>query len=243
MRALRLDKQVVPTKFNGVAATYDRLTAANPGYHRHLTLSARRLGLPPRARILDLCCGTGASTAALRAVYPDAEIVGLDASAGMLERARGKPDLRATFVQGDATEPQAVVQGSFDGVLMAYGIRNLPDADRGLANLRHVLKPGAPVCFHEYSVADSTTSTALWNAVCWGVIIPFGLVTSPSSDIYRYLRRSVVAFDGVGAFEQRLRAAGFEGVHTLPMDGWQKGILHSFLARAPGPSTPPATAR
>ena len=37
----------------------------------------------------------------------------------------------------------------------------------------------------------------------------------------------------IEAFEARLRRAGFVGVVTEPMDGWQRGILHSFIARAP----------
>lgn len=232
------DKTAVPHAFDVVARTYDLLTGANPGYHRHLRLSADRLGAGPGARLLDLCCGTGSSTAALRAAYPTAEIMGLDASQGMLERARRKPALRARFVLGDATEPQAHgVDGPFDGILMAYGIRNLPEPDRGLRNLRSLLRPGGTVVFHEYSVADSSFARAVWDAVCLGVIIPGGWVTAPGSDIYRYLHRSVREFDGVSAFEDRLRRAGFTDVETLPMDGWQRGIVHSFRARRPSTDT------
>ena len=63
-------KRSVPHVFDEVAATYDALTGMNPGYHRHLRLSAERLRVPTRARILDVCCGTGLSTEALRAVHP-----------------------------------------------------------------------------------------------------------------------------------------------------------------------------
>ena len=61
-----------------------------------------------------------------------------------------------------------------------------------------------------------------------------GLITAPRSDIYRYLRRSVLEFDGVSAFERRLRRHGFTHVRTEPVDGWQRGIVHSFYARRPG---------
>jgi len=73
----------------------------------------------------------------------------------------------------------------------------------------------------------------LWNAVSFGLIIPGGLATAGTSRIYRYLRRSVNAFDGVRAFEDRLAGAGFEAIRTHAMDGWQRGILHSFVARRP----------
>jgi len=229
-------KRRVPRGFDRIAGTYDLLTGKNPGYRQHLAVSAARLGLGPGARALDLCCGTGLSTEALAGVYPEAEITALDASPGMLEVARRKPlAARVDFLLGDAMDPAATdgVDGPYDAILMAYGIRNMPDADACLGRLRELLVPGGVICFHEYSVKDSRMSQALWNAVTLGLIIPGGLVTAGSTRIYRYLRHSVLDFDGVAAFEARLGRAGFEGVRTLPMDGWQRGILHSFLARRP----------
>jgi ubiquinone/menaquinone biosynthesis C-methylase UbiE len=236
MRSTIENKHEVPDDFDEVASTYDLLTGMNPGYHRHLRLSAERLSLRARApRVLDLCCGTGASTEAILAVYPTARVVALDASAGMLARAKTKRSLRdVDFVHGDATDPRAAgVDETFDAIMMAYGIRNVPDADRCLMNLRALLRPGAPIAWHEYSVRDSRRARLLWDAVCWGIIVPGGLVTAPRSGIYRYLHASVRDFDGVRAFEDRVRRAGYDGVHTLPMDGWQRRVLHTFLARGP----------
>ena len=232
-------KREVPSDFDRVAHAYDRLVGANPGYSEHLRLSAARLGLPGTgsgARLADLCCGTGLSTEALAQAYPDAEIVGLDASAGMLELARARLGERpnTSFVLGDAARPrEAGLRGSFDGVLVAYGVRNLPDADAGLGAILDLLTPGAPVCVHEYSVADSARSRVLWTLVAWGVIVPAGLLRTGHTRLFRYLWRSVMDFDGVVAFEARLARAGFCGVRTEPVDGWQKGIVHSFCARRP----------
>ena len=232
---LKKSRTDVPDAFNQVAGRYDLLTALNPGYRKHLRWSARRLGLEAGSRVLDLCCGTGLSTEALAAEVPNAEIVGLDASAGMLAIARKKGfTAEVQFVLGDAMEPEeAGIKGPFDGILMAYGIRNVADPDVCLARLHRLLRPGGKICFHEYSVADSTWSRAVWNAVTLGVVIPSGRILSGSARIYRYLRRSVNEFDGVRAFERRLNRAGFDEIRTERMDGWQRGIVHSFLARRP----------
>jgi ubiquinone/menaquinone biosynthesis C-methylase UbiE len=154
----------------------------------------------------------------------------------MLEQARARlPAGRVTLLQADAMDPAAHgVTGPFDAILMAYGIRNMEDPDRCLSNLLPLLRPGGTICIHEYSVAESARARATWNAVSMGVIIPGGLLTSGTTRIYRYLRRSVLDFDGVGAFEERLRRAGFTNVRTEPVDGWQRGIVHSFLALRPG---------
>ena len=80
----------VPAAFDAGASAYDRLVGANPGYHAHLRMSARRMRIPNRGRglrLLDAGCGTGASTVALLAAAPEAEIVAVDASAGMLAEA------------------------------------------------------------------------------------------------------------------------------------------------------------
>lgn len=237
-------KREVPDDFDVVADRYDLLTSKNPGYVDHLRRSAARLDLPAGGAglvLVDLCCGTGLSTAALAECYPAATVVGLDASAGMLAEARAKPWREGvSFVLGDAMDPAPVLSAAgvdlaagVDGILMAYGIRNVPDPDTCLARLLALLAPCAPVCFHEYSVAGSIRARATWTAVAWGIIIPGGLITSRHTRLYRYLWRSVLEWDGVGAFEQRLTRAGFADVRTEPHDGWQHGIVHSFLARRP----------
>lgn len=228
-------KSDIAHSFDRVARRYDLLCSLNPGYRAHLAKSARRLGPREPARVLDLCCGTGLSTAALLASWPRAEVVGLDASEGMLEYARKKPELaRARFVLGDAMDPRAArLEGSFDGILMAYGIRNVPDPDLCLERLRALLAPGGVLCVHEYSVADSLKSRIVWNVVTWTIVIPLALVVTGSTSLFRYLRRSVNEFDGARALEERLRRAGFAKVRTEPMDGWQRGIVHTFRAEAP----------
>ena len=225
------EKQTIPTEFNRVSRSYDLLSAMNPGYSKHLRWSAERMDLPDGARILDLCCGTGLSTEALRVTYPNATITGLDASEGMLEAVRAKTELNVDWVLGNAMDPAAAgALGPFDGILMAYGIRNVPDPDLCLERLHGLLTEDGTLCMHEYSVAGSGWSRFIWNVVTLGIVIPLGLVFAGTTKIFRYLRRSVLEFDSVETLEGRLRAAGYEQVRTETMSGWQRGVVHSFLA-------------
>ncbi len=216
---------------------YDKLVGANPGYHEHLRMSAQRMGLPNRGaglRLLDLGCGTGASTAALLDAAPEADITAVDASAEMLAQARRKvwPE-RVRFVHGDAAQLTGLVRGPFDGILAAYLVRNLAEPDAALRQFHDLLRPGAPLALHEYSVRDSARSRAVWTAVCWSVIIPMGLARTGSSDLYRYLWRSVLRFDGVRQLSRRMRAAGFDDVRVQTVPGWQQHIVHTVLGRRP----------
>jgi ubiquinone/menaquinone biosynthesis C-methylase UbiE len=227
----------VARSFDRHAQSYDKLVGANPGYHDHLRMSTQRMGLPNRGaglRLLDLGCGTGASTAALLDAAPEADITAVDASAEMLAQARRKvwPE-RVRFVHGDATQLTGLVRGPFDGILAAYLVRNLAEPDAALRQFHDLLRPGAPLALHEYSVRDSARSRAVWTAVCWTVIIPMGRARTGSSDLYRYLWRSVLRFDGVRQLSQRMRAAGFDDVRVQTVPGWQQHIVHTVLGRRP----------
>jgi ubiquinone/menaquinone biosynthesis C-methylase UbiE len=234
-----LSRSAVPGAFDVGAKAYDRLVGANPGYHSHLRISARRMRIPDGGRglrLLDAGCGTGASTAALLEAAPHAEIVAVDASAGMLEQAAAKTwPASVRFVHSPIENiAEAGVHGPFDGILAAYLLRNLADPDAQLRRFRELLRPGATLAVHEYSVRDSKAAQTIWNAVCWGIIIPTGWRQTGDSTLYRHLWRSVNDFDGAADFQRRLTAAGFAGVHSETVPGWQRDIVHTFLADAPG---------
>ncbi|MFI5963179.1 methyltransferase domain-containing protein [Streptomyces asoensis] len=221
--------------FDHAARSYDTLVAANPGYHAHLRRSARRLGLSDGGhgmRVLDLGCGTGASTAALAAVLPGAEITAVDASAGMLERAAAKPwPDNVTFVHAPAEGlARAGVEGPFDAVFAAYLFRNAADPDAVLATVCDLLGPHGRLAVHEYTLSGSAAHRAVWTAVCGGFVLPVATALGDGR-LYRHLWRSVVDFDTAGEFAARVRSAGFDHVRVLPLPGWQTGITHTFVAR------------
>lgn len=228
----------VPASFDAGARAYDGLVGANPGYNEHLRLSAERMNIPDRGRglrLLDAGCGTGLSTAALLAAAPEAEIIGVDGSAGMLTEARAKSwPSSVRFVRSYIENlAEAGVDGRFDGIFAAYLIRNVADKDAQLAAFLRLLRPGATLAIHEYSVRDDKIAAVTWNIVSTGIIIPFGRIRTGDAELYRYLRRSVNQFDGATAFRKRLQDTGFVNVRSETMPGWQKNVVHTFLAEAP----------
>ncbi|MFI8890824.1 class I SAM-dependent methyltransferase [Streptomyces paradoxus] len=221
--------------FDHASRTYDRLTGLNPGYRADLLRSARRLKLPGDGaglHLLDLGCGTGASTRALLRAAPRARITAVDASAGMLRRALAKPWPEGVrFLHLSAEELDAAGEGPFDAVFAAYLFRNVSDPDTVLGTVRGLLRPGGRLAVHEYSLGGSPAHRALWTAVCQGVIIPAGTLTGDRA-LYRHLWHSVLDFDTASEFTGRLTRAGFTGARALPLAGWQTGITHTFVAAA-----------
>lgn len=232
--------------FDRGARHYDLLVGLNPGYHKALREAAAafadrlRDGRPTSRplRVVDLACGSGASTRALLRVVPDAEVLGLDASRGMLARARSKTwQGRVTFDRAVAgsLDLDALGRGCWDGVFTAYLFRNVPEEarDRAVHEVHELLAPGGWLVVQEYSVAGRPTARRVWSAVSWLAIIPLGILLDRNPGLYRYLWRSVLDFDSTRRFGERLAAAGFTDVAERTASGWQRGILHTFVARRP----------
>jgi ubiquinone/menaquinone biosynthesis C-methylase UbiE len=243
----RLDVDDVPAAFTEAASRYDRMVSLNPGYHRHLRTAAAAVleTLDPHrgVQLVDLGCGSGASTRALLAAAgnerAEVRVVGVDASAGMLAQAEAKSwPAGVEFHQGLAQDLAAHRQGwgleaPADGVLAAYLFRNVAERDAVLADVHDLLSGGGTLVVQEYSVAGSPLASAVWTLVSWAVVIPLSWITSRQTRLYRYLWRSVRAFDAVQTFVDRLYAAGFVDVEVRTVPGWQHGILHTFRARKP----------
>lgn len=219
------------------AAGFDRFVKAIPGYHAHLRMSANRMGLRGGStlRLLDVGCGTGASTAALLDAAPGAEVVAVDASPEMLAVARKKNwPPHVSFVHSRLEMlGEAGVHGPFDGVFASYLVSNLPDAEIGLRRLLSMLKPGAPLAVHDYAVADRVGSRIRWAVASWGYLIPMARIRAGSAELARYRAQRVRSTDGVEAMTHRMERAGFEDVRVQTVPGWQQHVVYTFLGRRP----------
>jgi ubiquinone/menaquinone biosynthesis C-methylase UbiE len=129
-----------------------------------------QLQLRPGARVLDFCCGSGASAVpAAERVGPSGEVVGLDLAEGLLDLARAKAARRGlantTFAVGDleALDPRL---GLFDAVVCVFGIFFVPDMPRAIAGLWRHVGPGGRLAIttwgqHTFEPANSL----FWEAV------------------------------------------------------------------------------
>lgn len=230
--------------FDRGARHYDLLVSLNPGYHDHLrgaasTLVERLAGRPQPWRLVDLACGSGASTRALLDAAADGTLIeGLDASPGMLAQALAKqwPDTVCfDLAMAGELDVATVGAGTRDGILSAYLFRNVAQTtrDRAVREAYDLLAPGGWLVVQEYSVRGRPLARLVWTLVCWLVIIPLALVIARHPSLYTYLWRSALAFDSTERFMDRLAAAGFVDVATRTVPGWQRGILHVFVARKP----------
>lgn len=174
----------------------------------------------PRARALDLCCGTGDLSLALRAGYPGAEVVGLDFSGQMLARAHEKSAgaRPIPLVQGDATGvpfPDA----SFDAVTIAFGLRNLSSVEAGLAEIRRLLRPGGRAVVLEFSKPVLPLFREAFNFYFAYVLPRIGEFVSGSSGAYSYLPASVKAFPDQRRLKAMMERAGFAAVRYTNLSG------------------------
>jgi ubiquinone/menaquinone biosynthesis C-methylase UbiE len=119
-------------------------------YQFFADLNARLIGkmdIPANGVILDVGCGTGASSIQLLDAVPDSRVVGLDNSPAMLARARelhGESS-RLTFIERDAAELEELGRDMFDAVIYSASIFLIPDYEQSLTQARAILKPHGSV--------------------------------------------------------------------------------------------------
>jgi demethylmenaquinone methyltransferase / 2-methoxy-6-polyprenyl-1,4-benzoquinol methylase len=214
MAAGTLPASEVRTMFDRIAPVYDLMnrvmTAGLDLRWRRLTAEAV---VRPGDRVLDGCCGTGDLAVACARV--GAEVTGLDFSPRMLERARRKSSA-VTWMEGDVLA-LPFADGSFEAATVGFGVRNVADLARGLAELARVLVPGGRVGILE--ITSPTGLLAPFYRVWFDRIVPLLGKLLEGGAAYSYLPASVRRFPGPQELADLLESAGFAGVEYRTFAG------------------------
>lgn len=207
--------------FDQIAKRYDLLNRVNSlgmdrGWRR---TTIRLLDVQPGHRVLDLATGTADLPLEIVQQQPEATVVGLDPSTGMLGvghdkvAAAGRDD-RIELVEGDA-QALPFEAGSFDRLTMAFGIRNVPDRSKALREMVRVLRPGGVAGILELSEPKKGLMAPFARMHIHHVVPLVGAVLSGSGE-YRYLQTSIDAFPAPEDFASMMKEAGFTSVERRP---------------------------
>ena len=216
----------------GVRQMFDRIAPVYDAMNRLMTAGLDRRWRTETATavvhagddVLDICCGTG--DLALAAARAGGRVTAIDFSAPMLERARRKSSDIA-WLEGDA-QSLPFADGSFDAVTIGFGLRNLADAERGLAEMHRVLRPGGRLGILE--ITRPSGLLAPFYRFWFDRVIPLAGKVLPGGSAYSYLPASVRRFPTPDGLAGLLDEAGFGDIHWRLFAG---GIvaLHRGVAR------------
>ncbi|MBX2812500.1 MAG: bifunctional demethylmenaquinone methyltransferase/2-methoxy-6-polyprenyl-1,4-benzoquinol methylase UbiE [Myxococcales bacterium] len=203
--------------FDGIAARYDLLNRIiSLGMDQFWRRAAvRSLQLHPGDRVLDLATGTADLPLAILKYYPEVTVVGVDPSEGMLQCGRkkiAKVHLQSSIelVNGDA-QALSFPSNSFNGVSMAFGIRNVPNRKQALTEIARVLEPGGRVAILELSEPKNGWLSRLARLHMQWFVPAVGAALSGKAE-YGYLRTSIEAFPRPEIFEDMMRQAGLDPI-------------------------------
>ena len=231
----------VRSMFDAIAPSYDLNNRVHSvGRDRAWRRAAVALsGVRPGDTVVDVACGTGDLALAFSCAGAG-RVVGIDFTQGMLAVALGKPAVKQKvapdYICGDATR-LPVIEGFADVVSIAFGIRNVADPGRALAQMAGVLRPGGRLVILEFSMP--TFAPLRWLYMLYfRHIMPrtASWIARDRSGAYRYLPRSVDTFLGRPQIVGMMRDAGFATVTARPVSF---GIAVIYVGTKPETSAPP----
>ncbi|MFF2632932.1 bifunctional demethylmenaquinone methyltransferase/2-methoxy-6-polyprenyl-1,4-benzoquinol methylase UbiE [Microbacterium sp. NPDC058021] len=217
--------------FDEVAPAYDRTnTVLSLGNDKLWRVATTRAIAPrPGQRILDLAAGTGASSVALAA--SGAEVVAADFSPGMIaegKRRHGGVE-NLSFVEADATA-LPFEDDAFDAVTISFGLRNVNEPKKALAEMLRVTAPGGRLVICEFSHPRSPVFAGLYRFYNDRVLPVVARTMSSNAAAYDYLNESIRDWPDQTTLSSWLREAGW--THVAHRD-LTFGIVALHRARKP----------
>lgn len=220
-------RRAVEAMFDRIAPRYDLLNRllsfGIDQWWRHRAIAALREALADRPpdRLLDVATGTADLALQAAETFGGAEVRGIDIAEEMLRLGRRKVrrrevEHRVHLERGDAA---ALPYGdaTFDGLLVAFGVRNFEDLDAGLGEMYRVLRPQGVLVVLEFSRPRVPVFRQLYAFYSRHILPRIGRLISGDASAYRYLPASVEAFPDGPAFLRRMQQAGFHTVCWRPL--------------------------
>jgi ubiquinone/menaquinone biosynthesis C-methylase UbiE len=251
--------------FATIADRYDFITRFL-SYGQDRRWKQRLIGLArlqPADRLLDLACGTGDIVFA--AAPQVAEAVGLDVTHRMLQRANARAPLKGRPTESEAPlkrRPTSQVVGhpftgchpqfvtgdmlalpfpdrSFTVVTIGYGLRNVPDLQRSLREIRRVLAPQGRVLSLDFNRPSNPLVRGVYLIYLTVVGSALGYVLHRDPNTYRYIPESIRTYPGAEGVARMMEHSGLTDVRVVKVLG---GLMAIHIAMAPPYGAPNVTA-
>jgi len=208
-------KEQVQQMFDNIAHRYDFL---NRFLSMGIDIGWRKKAIKMLAehkpkRILDVATGTGDFAIATLAIDPE-EVIGIDISEGMLDVGRKKiidQGIKKIRLENGDSENLQFEDASFDAVIVAFGVRNFENLEKGLAEIKRVLKPGGVAMILEFSKPTGLFGVifSIYNKT----LLPlWGKLFSGDNAAYKYLPESVAAFPEGDEFKDIMKGLSYNKV-------------------------------
>lgn len=163
---------------------------------------------------LDIACGTGDITFRLAAKYPAGHIVGLDVTEPMIDYARKRNTFgNITFTLQDMCRTN-FADDSFDIITGGYALRNAPNLEQALIEIRRVMKPGATAAFLDFSKSPNRFLQKIKGLLLkfWGGF--WGLLLHRNPQLYTYIAESLKQYPDRNALKQLITKLGFANIRS-----------------------------
>jgi demethylmenaquinone methyltransferase/2-methoxy-6-polyprenyl-1,4-benzoquinol methylase len=228
------DPTKIRTMFASISSRYDRAnTLLSAGVH-HLwrRKAVRWSGVREGDRVLDCATGTGdLAIAFAKKVGPSGRVIGTDFVPEMLTLARAKSS-DITFEVADVTH-LPYEEGAFDIASISFGIRNVGEPRKGIAEMARVVRPGGRVIVLEFGQPRSRPLGRLYDLYARHLLPRLGGAVTGDPAAYEYLQKSSGRFPCGEDFVALMRAsADFAAIDFAPLTF---GIAYLYCGTKPQP--------
>ncbi len=216
-------KQQIAAMFDDIAVKYDflnRFLSAGIDIGWRKKAIKQLASLHPK-KILDVATGTADVAIMASGILRPEKIIGIDISEGMLEVGRKKINKAGLndiieLLNGDS-ETINFEADSFDAVTVAFGVRNFQHLEKGLSEIRRVLKPGGKLVVLEFSKPKLPGIKSMYNLYMKVICPNVGKLFSKNRNAYKYLDESIKKFPEGKNFTQILDNLGYSNTYCKPL--------------------------